>query len=71
MTKPKISQNLKILGYDWISISPDDVGKELKKQKAECWSLDIASTSDYMYKTIKCFYDNKELTIETKSEFRR
>ena len=68
MVKPEIEPSLKRLGYDWISISPEEVGKELKKQKAECWQIDIASTSDYMYKTIKCFYNNKELTIETKSK---
>ncbi len=68
MVKPPVEPYLKHLGYDWISISPEDVGKELKKQKAECWSIDVAATSDYMYKTIKCFYDNKELTIETKSK---
>ena len=66
MTKPQIEQYLKHLGYDWVSITPEDVGKELKKQKAEWWAIDITATSDYMYKTIKCFYDNKELTIETK-----
>lgn len=68
MVKPPVEPYLKHLGYDWISISPEDVGKELKKQKAECWSIDVAATSNYMYKTIKCFYDNKELTIETKSK---
>jgi hypothetical protein len=67
MTKPKIEQNLKILGYDWVGISPEDVGEELKKQKAECWSIDIAYTPDHN-KTIKCFYDNKELTIDIKSK---
>lgn len=68
MAKPELEPHLKRLGYDWKSITPEDVGKELKKQKAECWQIDIASTSDYMYKTIKCFYNNKELTIETKSK---
>jgi len=68
MTKPEIEPHLKHLGYDWISISPEDVGKELKKQKAECWVIDVAATSDYIYRTIKCFYNNKELTIETKSK---
>jgi len=68
MTKPPIEPHLKHLGYDWISISPEDVGKELKKQKAECWAIDVAATSDYIYKTIKCFYNNKELIIETKSK---
>lgn len=38
MTKPEIEPRLKHLGYDWTSIPPEDVGKELKKQKAECWS---------------------------------
>ncbi len=66
MTKPEIEPHLKHLGYDWINISPEDVGKELKKQKAECWVIDVAATSDYMYRTIKCFYNNKELTIESK-----
>ena len=67
-TKPEIESNLKRLGYDLISIQPEEVGKELKRQKAECWQIEIAATSDYMYKTIKCFYDNKEITIETKSK---
>ena len=68
MTKPEIEPHLKHLGYDWTSITPEDVGKELKKHKAECWQIDVASTSDYMYKTIKCFYNNKALIIETKSK---
>ena len=68
MTKPELDPYLKRLGYDWTNITSEDVGKELKKQKAECWQIDVASTSDYMYKTIKCFYNNKELTIETKSK---
>ena len=68
MTKPELESHLKRLGYDWINIPPEEVGKELKRQKAECWQINIASTSEYMYKTIKCFYNNKELTIETKSK---
>ena len=67
MTKPELDPSLKRLGYDWISIQPEEVGKELKRQKAECWQIDVA-TSGYMYKTIKCFYNNKDLTIETKSK---
>ena len=67
MVKPEIESSLKRLVYDWTSIQPEEVGKELKRQNAECWKVDV-ETPGYMYTTIKCFYDNKELTIDTKNK---
>ena len=39
MVKPEIDSHLKRLGYDWISITPEDVGKNLKNKRQNVGKL--------------------------------
>ncbi len=59
--KPEVSSSLKAYGYDWISQTPDDIGKDLadvlKKNKADCFIMDVYSTGNQVYRNIACIFE--------------
>ncbi len=56
--KPPVEGSLKGLGYDWIKVKNDDVGKDLvdilNKNNAECYILDVYTSGNQVYRNISC-----------------